>query len=142
MTYITKKLYRKTIFIIEKKQLYFIEDVVANLPCSKTTFYDHFKIDSDELNHIKEKLEENKIKTKERMREKWYNSSNATLQVSLMKLIGTDEERKALSLQHHDLTTKGNELPKATNVNLNELPTEVLETLLNAAESQDENTDN
>lgn len=104
MAYKTEDLFEQAISIIKDKRLFFIEDVVAFLPCSKPTFYEHFKLDSDEFNAIKDELEKNRIAIKSSMRKKWYDSDNATLQVALMKLICTDEERKALSPSYIDKT--------------------------------------
>ena len=133
MAYDTEKLLKEALQIIKKKKCLFIEDIVVFMPCTKSTFYLHFTIDSNELDTIKEKLQENRVALKHSMRNKWSKSNNATLQVSLMKLIGTDEERRALSLSHHDLTTKNKELPTPSLINYDELPTEVLEAILNAS---------
>lgn len=97
MAYKTKELFKEAIKVIKDKKLFFIEDVVSFLPCTKATFYEHFKIDSDEMNAIKVELEKNRVAIKSSMRNKWYNSSNPTLQIALMKLICTDEERKKIS---------------------------------------------
>lgn len=102
MAYDKKELFEKTISIIRENKFYFIEDVISKLPCAKPTFYDHFKIDSDEMNTIKEELELNKVNLKSSMRKKWYDSDNATLQIALMKLISTDEERKRISNTYID----------------------------------------
>ena len=48
------------------------------------------------------------------MRSKWYKSDNATLQMGLMKLISSDEERQRLSQTHIDHTTKGKEITSIT----------------------------
>lgn len=104
MAYNKKELFEKAIEVIREKKLYFIEDVISNLPCAKPTFYDHFKIDSNEMNTIKEELELNKVALKSSMRKKWYDSDNATLQIALMKLISTDDERKKISNTYIDKT--------------------------------------
>jgi hypothetical protein len=97
MAYKTKELFKEAIKVIKEKKLFFIEDVVSFLPCAKPTFYEHFPIDSNEMNAIKVELEKNRTAIKTSMRNKWYNSSNPTLQIALMKLICTDEERKKIS---------------------------------------------
>ena len=61
------------------------------------TFYNHFPVDSPEMQEIKDALEENRVMIKTSMRNKWYNSNNPTLQIALMKLICSDEERKKIS---------------------------------------------
>ena len=92
MAYNRVKIYEQALELIEKKKLFFIEDVVTLLPCNKTTFYDFFKIDSNELNTIKEALDKNKIDIKNGLRNKWYNGNNPLTQMALYKLIGTEEE--------------------------------------------------
>jgi hypothetical protein len=92
MAYDRIKIYEQALNLIEKKKLFFIEDVVTLLPCTKSTFYDFFPIDSNELNTIKDGLEKNKIDVKNGLRNKWYNGNNPLTQMALYKLIGTEEE--------------------------------------------------
>ena len=65
---------------------------------------------SDESNELKELLQINKTELKVGLRKKWFSSNNATLQMALMKLICSDEERKMLSMNHTDITTNGKEI--------------------------------
>ena len=92
MAYDRKKIYEQALELIEKKKLFFIEDVVTLLPISKQTFYDYFKVDSDELDIIKGLLDKNKIEVKNGLRNKWYNGNNPLTQMALYKLIGTEDE--------------------------------------------------
>jgi hypothetical protein len=92
MAYDRIKIYQQALDLIEKKKLFFIEDVVTLLPISKPTFYEFFEIDSNELNTIKEGLDKNKIEVKNGLRNKWYNGNNPLTQMALYKLIGTEEE--------------------------------------------------
>ena len=92
MAYNRVKIYEQAIELIEKKKLFFIEDVVTLLPISKKTFYEWFPIDSDECNPIKEGLDINKSDMKNGLRNKWYNGNNPLTQMALYKLIGTEEE--------------------------------------------------
>jgi hypothetical protein len=87
MAYDRIKIYQQALDLIEKKKLFFIEDVVTLLPISKQTIYD-----SDELDNIKELLDKNKIEVKNGLRNKWYNGNNPLTQMALYKLIGTEEE--------------------------------------------------
>lgn len=107
MAYDQEKILEKAKAAIKDNKLYFIEDVVAYLPISKPTFYDYFKIDSNELNDIKELLEVNKIQTKVKLRKKLEDGEKAAEILALYKLIATEDERRALSMQHIDHTTKG-----------------------------------
>ncbi len=99
MAYKTEELEKKSLEAINNHKLFFIEDVVAFLPCDKTTFYNH-KL--HEFNSIKEALEKNRVEIKTSMRSKWYKSENPTLQMGLYKLIGTPEEAERLgtTLKH------------------------------------------
>ena len=97
MAYNKKRIYNKAIKAIKEKKLIFVEDVVAYLPISKATLYDYFPIDSNELNTIKEALQDNKIETKVSLRSKWYESNAPALQIGLYKLIGNSEEVHALN---------------------------------------------
>ena len=92
MAYNKNKIYEDAMELIKTKKLFFIEDVVTLLPCNKTTFYDFFKVESNELNTIKELLDKNKIEIKNGLRNKWYNGNNPLTQMALYKLIGTEEE--------------------------------------------------
>lgn len=92
---------------IISKKLFFVEDVISLLPCSKSTFYQYFPAESDEMDELKEILDKNKVELKVSLRNKWYKSQASALQLALYKLIATPEELKKLSMQHHDLTTNG-----------------------------------
>lgn len=83
--------------VAESKKLIWIEEVVAFLPISTTTFYEYFPAKSEESEAIKEIIANNRISLKAAMRKKWYDSENPTLQVSLMKLLGTEEETHRLN---------------------------------------------
>jgi hypothetical protein len=109
MAYDKEKLYNQAMSAIEEENLFFIEDVVAYIPCSKPTFYEHFPVDSYEFNTLKDKIEKNKIHAKQKMKKKWVDSDNPTLQVAAMKLLGTKEERKSLSSSYTELTGEDGE---------------------------------
>jgi hypothetical protein len=113
MAYDRNKIYQQALDLIEKKKLFFIEDVVTLLPISKQTFYDYFKVDSDELDNIKELLDKNKIEVKNGLRNKWYNGNNPLTQMALYKLIGTEEE------YHRIASTK---TTTEQTINVNKLP--------------------
>jgi hypothetical protein len=97
MAYDKEKVYEQSLIAIEDNKLFFVEDVIAYLPCCKATFYDFFPQKSDELNTIKDALEKNKTTIKVSMRAKWYKSENPSLQIALMKMIATDDEAHRLN---------------------------------------------
>lgn len=110
MAYDQKKIYEQAQEQIKKNNLFFIEDIVAFIPCTKTTFYEFFPLDSDEMNTLKGMLDENKVKTKSAIRSKLFKGNKAAELLALYKLICTDEERDALSMQRFDHTTKGEKI--------------------------------
>lgn len=99
MAYDRVKIFEQAKEMIVKHKLFFVEDIVAFLPCAKPTFYDMFPPDSNQLNELKELLEVNRTTLKVSMRSKWYTSNAPALQMALMKLIATPEELKKLSMQ-------------------------------------------
>jgi hypothetical protein len=99
MAYDTAKLKKQALKAIKEHDLYFISDVVACLPCDKTTFYAH---DLHQSNDIKKALEANRINAKIEMRKKWLKSENATMQMGLMKLLSEDEELRKLAMEYRE----------------------------------------
>ena len=99
MAYDRVKIFEQAKEMIVKHKLFFVDDIVAFLPCSKQTFYDFFPVDSDQLDELKELLNQNRTTLKVSMRSKWYTSNAPALQMALMKLLSTPEELKKLSMQ-------------------------------------------
>ena len=114
--YKTEDLLKTAKEAIIKNRLIFIEDIIAFLPCHKSTFYEHFPNESDNYKTMFDMLETNRTTLKVSMRSKWYTSNAPALQMALMKLICTDEERKMLSMNHSDITSNGNEIKQPTTV--------------------------
>jgi len=102
MAYKTEELFNTAIEQIKKNKLFFIEDIIAFMPCAKSTFYEHFPNESNYYKKMFEELERNRTELKVSMRSKWYKSNAPALQMALMKLISTDEERKKLSMQYSE----------------------------------------
>jgi hypothetical protein len=92
MAYDRKKIFEQAKEAIEKYKLFFIEDVVAWLPCARSTFWEYFPDKSDEMDTLKELLEKNKVEVKSALRSKWFKGNNPLTQMALYKLIGTEEE--------------------------------------------------
>lgn len=110
MAYDRVKIFEQAKEMIVKHKLFFVEDIIAFIPCSKQTFYDFFPVESDELDSLKTLLEVNRTDLKVSMRSKWYKSNAPALQMALMKLICSDEERKKLSMTYNDVTTDGEKI--------------------------------
>lgn len=108
------KIYQQAKKQITKHNLFFIEDIVAFLPCSKQTFYEFFPINSDEMDTIKDLLEENKVKTKSSIRAKLWKSNKAAELLALYRLIATPEEHRLLNQTYIESRNKN------TNINQND----------------------
>ena len=91
----------------KNKSVVFIEQLVAHLGISKSTFYDYIKNESDESNAIKEMLNANRVNIYTNQLKKWADSDNATLQIGLMKLIGTEEMAHRLNGTKQEIKTEG-----------------------------------
>jgi hypothetical protein len=147
--YQPQDLYNQAVIAIRDNNLFFIEDIVAWLPCDKTTFYRLFPVELPEdvteysedqkkfiiideegkecngYNSLKALLDNNKIVTKSSIRAKLYKGSKAPELIALYKLICTDEERRSLSMQAIDHTSRGNELrPNIINLGTGTKPEE------------------
>lgn len=109
MAYDTKELKKRCIEAASdrSKNLHFLEDIYVEVGIDVSTFYSHFPKNSKDYNDIRACLTANKIRTKKAMRKKWYDADNATLQVALYKMIGTDRDRQKLTQTHQDVTSKG-----------------------------------
>jgi len=105
MAYDRKKIFEQAKEVIVKHKLFFIEDIVAFLPISSSTFYAWELEKSEEL---KELLNQNRTELKVSMRSKWYKSNAPALQMALMKLIATPDELRKLSMntQAHEGSVK------------------------------------
>lgn len=110
MAYDKEKLYQQAITQIKENNLFFIEDVVAFIPCGKTAFYEYFPVGSNESNTLKDLLDQNKIKTKSEIRKKLYRSEKAAELLALYRLIATADEHQRLNQSYVDHSTKGEKL--------------------------------
>lgn len=107
MAYDKKKIYEQAKEAITKNNLFFVNDIVAFLPCEKTWWYANFPPDSEEMNTLREILEDNKSKTKSAIRAKLFKGEKAAELLALYRLICTPEERQNLNQSYIDHTSKG-----------------------------------
>lgn len=112
MAYDHDKLFNEAMAAIQEHKLFFIEDVIAWLAVSKPTFYDHFKVNSDEFNSIKDAIGSNRIRLKVQIRAKLSQGKNAAELLALYKLICTDEERRRLSMTDVNINVKRDDMPE------------------------------
>jgi len=104
MAYDTKELERQSLEAITKYKLIWIEEVISYLPCARSTFYDN---ELDKSDTIKAAILKNRNDLKVGLRKKWYESENATVQIALYKLIGTDDESDRINSQKQKVEHSG-----------------------------------
>jgi len=95
--YDREKIFEQAKKVIVEKELIFIEELISYLPISKPTFYDYFKVESNDFNTLKELIDFNKVDAKSFMRKKWKDAEAPALQIALYKLCGTDDENHKLN---------------------------------------------
>ena len=120
MAYNRDKIYQQAEEAIKKHNLFFIEDIPAFLPCSRSTFYAFFPDGSDELDTLKSFLDDNKVKTKSSIRAKLWKSNKASELLALYRLIATPEEHQKLNQSYIDHTSKGKEITSITRTIIDE----------------------
>lgn len=89
---------------ISKRKLVFMDEVISYLPCSASTFYNY---GLESLETLKAALAKNRTDLKAGLRKKWYNSDNATTDIALYKLLGTDEEAHRLNGTRQEVRVDG-----------------------------------
>lgn len=94
--------------IIHEKKVMRFAHLPAYYPLSRSQLYN---LGLDKVDDIKEAIEQNRMKAKNIMLNKWIASDNATLQIAAFRLMADDEERRALNQQYLDMTSNGQTLP-------------------------------
>jgi hypothetical protein len=95
---------KEIIKILEVEKIFTFKDIfVFYKGCSRSTAYANELDKSDEL---KEALDMNKRRGVQSLIDKWIDSENATLQIAAFKIIAEPEERKAISQNYTDITSK------------------------------------
>jgi len=111
MPYDTKILKQKAIEAIDKNRLIFVEDICAFIGISKSTFYDHFQVNTNDYDDLKGLLEQNKINLKVSIRKMWYDRKSDTGLMALYKLCSTAEEHRKLQ-QNYEPAREQNDTDK------------------------------
>jgi hypothetical protein len=104
MAYDRVKLEKQIIEAIEREELTFFSEIVLFVKPALSTLYE---MELEKSETIKAALEANKLRQKAKMRKKWVDSDNATLQISAYKLIADNEELEKLTMNKVDACVKG-----------------------------------
>jgi len=82
--------------VIAEKECIYLSEIFAYTDYSQKTFYNN-ELHRDE--EILLALSKNKIDAKADLRKQWRTTTNATAQIALYKLLGTEEELERLNSQ-------------------------------------------
>ena len=104
MAYKKTDMIKQSLEAIKENNLVFVEEIIAFVPFSQATFYNH-KL--EQLEEIKKALDNNKIRTKAGLRKNWRESKSPALQIALYRLLATESEYDRLVLQKVDHSSKG-----------------------------------
>ena len=89
-----KKLEKEFLNIIIEQQATFLDEIFIFSDILPSVFYEAKLQDSQA---IKDAIEINRAKLKRDLRQKWQDSTNATLNAALYKLVCSEEEKRSLS---------------------------------------------
>lgn len=93
--------------VIKEKKIAFFDHAFAFTTFSRATAYNH---GLDKLDAISEAIDQNRVKAKNYMLNKWIAGENPTLQVAAMRLLSSSEEHRKLNQHYTDHTTNGKEI--------------------------------
>lgn len=79
---------------ILENNITFLDEIFTFMEITPSEFFEY---ELNESTLIKDAIEVNRAKLKRELRFKWLESSNATLNAALYKLVCTEEEKRALS---------------------------------------------
>ena len=104
---LTKKdIYEKEILkVIKANNLMTISDIFAFYTGIQSAQFYNLNLEKSES--IKKAIDDNKVKTKQSLKNKWYKSNAPALQIGLMKLICSEEEAQRLNGSKQDIKLDG-----------------------------------
>ena len=102
-----KKLENNCINAIIKNNIMFFDEIFIDTDITASEFY-FFELEKSEK--IKDLIEINRARLKRDLRQKWLDSTNATLNAALYKLVCTEEEKRALSSSSSTKNTQNNDI--------------------------------
>ena len=89
-----KRLEKHCLEIVIRQNIVFLDEIFIYAEVLPSVF---FEMKLDESVQLKDAIDINRAKLKRDLRIKWFDSTNATLNAALYKLVCTEEEKRALS---------------------------------------------
>jgi len=112
MAYDKEKLYEEAKHFLDlpiNNDVVNMYEVMDELGISSETFYRHFPVDSKESKYFKKVLRQNASRIKRELRKEFKNGATAE-RLALYKLLGNEDELRALNGQYVDHTSKGEKI--------------------------------
>lgn len=92
-----EKAYKMALKAAETSNAIYVQDVYEMIGISRSTFYHYFPNDSEQLDNIKRELRRNRSNIRMTVRDNMLNSKSSSSYIGLLKIVGTDDEKKALN---------------------------------------------
>ena len=103
----TDKYKNELLQVIKEKKIAFFDHSFAFTSFSRRTAYDY---GLHEMHDIKDQIDDNRVKAKNYLLNKWISSDNPTLQLAAFRLLSVSEEHRLLNQNYTDHTTNGKEI--------------------------------
>ncbi len=103
----TDKYKNELLQVIKEKKIAFFDHSFAFTSFSRRTAYDY---GLHEMHDIKDQIDDNRVKAKNYLLNKWISSDNPTLQLAAFRLLSVSEEHKLLNQTYTNHTTNGKEI--------------------------------
>lgn len=118
MAYNKEQIIEECLRVITKEKLTFFSDLTIYVEPALSTLYE-WELEKSDV--IKNALAKNRLASKKKMRCKWEDSDNATLQIAAYKLIADKDEIEALTVNKVD---NRNTYPEGVKIIIEEVPDE------------------
>ena len=102
-----KKLEDDCLDLVIQNNIIFLDEIFIYSEVLPSVF---FEIKLNESTKIKDAIDINRAKLKRDLRLKWFDSTNATLNAALYKLVCTDDEKRSLSASAVNKATNSNDV--------------------------------
>ena len=94
--------------VIQANNLFVISDIFAFYTGIKSSQFYNLKLEKSD--NLLKSIDDNKSKTCQSLKNKWFKSDNPTLQIALFKTICGKRDLKKLSQTYQDVTSKGKKI--------------------------------
>lgn len=102
-----QKLEKECLELVIQNSIVFLDEIFIYSEVLPSVF---FEMKLNESQQIKDAIDINRAKLKRDLRLKWFDSTNATLNAALYKLVCTDDEKRSLSASAVNKASNSNDV--------------------------------